>query len=457
MPQAFPARPSVVRFAPFDLDLRTGELWKDGVRTQLQEHPFEILRRLIESPGEAVTRDELRARLWPNGTIVDFEHGLNSAMKRLREALGDDAEHPRFVETVRRRGYRFIATVQTLSTYPQSRESELRLVTANSRDAHPKESIPIGGYRLIEKIGAGAMGQVFLAEDRLLKRQVALKFLPPDFAADAGRVARFQREAEVLASLSHPNIAAIHGLGEAEGQRCLVLEYVEGESLAQRVKRGPMPLSEALEVCRQIADALEAAHQNGVVHRDLNPGNVKITPDGRVKLLDFGLAKALAGQPPAGARRGARALSDSGIIVGTARYLSPEQAEGRPVDQRTDIWSFGCVLFECLAGKPPFSGHSAPAILSAILRGEPEWHRLPSTLPQPVRALIERCLRKDQGRRLHDIADARIEMLDALAAPDQRRAPRASVLVLAKRIGPFGAALLGLGAVIGLIASRACG
>jgi DNA-binding winged helix-turn-helix (wHTH) protein/tRNA A-37 threonylcarbamoyl transferase component Bud32 len=458
MPQTFSARPSVVRFAPFDLDLRTGELLKDGARTSLQEHPFEILRLLIERPGEVVTRDELRARLWPNGTIVDFEHGLNSAMKRLRDALGDDAERPTYVETVRRRGYRFIATVRTLSTSSQPRDSELRLVTADHRAPRAQESIPIGGYRLIEKIGAGAMGQVFLAEDRLLKRHVALKFLPPDFAADAGRLARFQREAEVLASLSHPNIAAIHGLGEAEGRRCLVLEFVDGESLAQRITRGPMPVPEALEVCRQIADALEAAHQKGFVHRDLNPGNVKITADGRVKLLDFGLAKALAGHPPAGTARGERVLSDSGIIVGTARYMSPEQAEGRPVDQRADIWSFGCVLFECLAGKPPFPGHSAAAILSAILRGDPEWHRLPDTVPHPVRTLIEKCLRKDQARRLRDIADVRIEMMDAISAPDDaRRGAWAAALGFARRAGPAGAALLGLGAVIGVMAARACG
>jgi serine/threonine protein kinase len=458
MSQVFPARPHVARFAPFDLDLRTGELWKDGVRTRLQEHPFEILRRLIECPGAIVTRDELRERLWPNGTIVDFEHGLNTAMKRLREALGDDAEHPKYIETVRRRGYRFIATVQTLAATSPPRDAELRLVAPADRAEHPQESVPIGGYRLIGKIGHGAMGEVFRAEDRLLKRHVALKFLPPAFATDAGRLVRFQREAEVLASLNHPNIAGIYGLGEAEGQRCLVLEFVEGETLAERIKHGPMPVAEAVNLCGQIADALEAAHERGVIHRDLNPGNVKITAEGRIKLLDFGLAKALAGHAAPGTGRGSRAVSDSGIIVGTARYMSPEQADGLRVDERTDVWSFGCVLFECLAGKPPFPGNSAPAILAAIIRSEPEWHRLPTSVPTPLKALLERCLRKDQARRLHHIADARIEMTDALAEPDNRGSVSwAEALTLLRRIGPVGVPLLAAGIVIGVLAARACG
>ena len=457
MPQPAPAHAHVVHFAPFALDLRTGELWKDGTRVLLQEHPFAILRRLIECPGDVVTRDDLRARLWPNGTIVDFEHGLNTAMKRLREALGDDAERPQFIETVRRRGYRFVAPVQTVSSQPKQSEPDLRLVPPADPGARSGDSVPIGLYQLIEKIGGGTMGEVYLAEDRMLKRQVALKFLPPAFASDPGRLARFQREAEVLASLNHPNIAAIHGLGEAEGHRCLVLEYVEGETLAARIRRRPMAVAEAFEVCGQIADALEAAHEKGIVHRDLNPGNVKISAQGRVKLLDFGLAKAFADQRPPGARA-PRTISDSGIIVGTASYMSPEQAAGKRVDQRTDIWSFGCVLFECLAGQPPFAGTSAPAMLAAIVTGEPEWNRLPATLPPQLRALLGRCLRKDPEHRLHSMADVRIEMMDALTAPDAPIPGRwAAVIGRVPPLVPIVVGFLALGAVIGMLAARSCG
>ena len=458
MPQPVPALPHVVHFAPFDLDMRTGELWRDGTRILLQEHSFAILRRLIECPGDVVTRDELRARLWPNGTIVDFEHGLNTAMKRLREALGDDAERPQFIETLRRRGYRFIAPVRTVSVPSKQGEPDLRLVPPAEPAARFGDSVPIGLYRLIEKIGSGTMGEIYLAEDRLLKRQVALKFLPPAFAADAGRLARLQREAEVLASLNHPNIAAIHGLGEAEGHRCLVLEFVEGETLAARIRRRPMAAAEAFEVCGQIADALEAAHEKGIVHRDLNPGNVKISAQGRVKLLDFGLAKAFADQRPPGAPREPPTISDSGIIVGTARYMSPEQAAGKRLDQRTDIWSFGCVLFECLAGTPPFSGTSAPAILAAIVTGEPEWNRLPATLPPQLRSMLGRCLRKDPEHRLHSMADVRIEMMDALAAPDPPVSNRwAAVIGRVPTLVSIAIGLLALGAVIGLLAARSCG
>ena len=458
MPQAFPAEPAVVRFAPFDLDLRTGELWRDGARTTLQDHPFEILRCLLEHPGELVTRDELRARLWPNGTIVDFEHGLNTAVKRLREALGDDAEHPQFVETVRRRGYRFVADVQAgvPPRPPVPVENAGRVAPGGVK--HALRTVPIGEYRLIEQIGAGAMGRVFLAEDRLLRRRVALKFLPPGVENDRAWLARFQREAEALASVSHPNIAAIHGLAEADAQRCLVLEYVDGESLESRIRRGPLPVAEAVAVCSQIADALESAHGRGIIPRDLNPGNIKITADGRVKLLDFGIAKALAGPPGPGMSEGVRELSHPGVVLGTARYMSPEQAAGRPVDQRTDIWALGCVLFACLAGRPPFPGDTAPAILAAIASREPEWSRLPSELPQPLRTLLERCLRKDPARRLHDAADARIELTDALAMPATRRSPpTADWRALARRLGLLGAALLLIGVLAGTLASRACG
>jgi len=199
------------------------------------------------------------------------------------------------------------------------------------------------------------MGEVYRAEDSTLKRQVALKILPEVFAADPERLARFQREAEVLASLNHPNIASIYGLEEADGKRFLVLELVEGETLAERIKKGPLPVEEALEVCRQIAEGLESAHEKGVIHRDLKPANVKITPEGKVKVLDFGLAKAFHEEPAAADLSHSPTITEGmtreGVILGTAAYMSPEQAKGKPVDKRADIWAWGCVLYECLTGK----------------------------------------------------------------------------------------------------------
>ena len=423
MHQVRPASHAVVRFGHFDLDLRTGELSKAGVRTRLQEHPFKILERLVERPGQLVTRDQLRERLWPQGTIVDFEHGVNTAMKLLRQSLGDDADHPRYIETLPRRGYRFVASVQVVTS--GAAESDPNPCEDAQRDGvRPSQSMAVSQYRVTEQIGAGSMGEVFRAEDLALKRQVALKFLPRAFAADPKRVARFQREAEVLASLSHPNVEEIYGLGEADGRRCLVLELVEGESLADRIRRGPMPIDEALRVCRQIADALQAAHERRIVHRDLSPTNVKITATGRVKLLDFGLAKFMAGQAPCdGPGAGAAGtISDVGFVAGTAGYISPEQLDGKPVDRRADIWAFGCVLFECLAGTPPFPGRTAPAIMAAVLRSEPDWQALPVATPPGLRTLLERCLRKDPRRRLHDIADARLEIDEALGMPEDAAA-----------------------------------
>ena len=275
-------------------------------------------------------------------------------------------------------------------------------------------------YKIIEKLGAGGMGEVYRAEDTTLKRQVALKILPEVFAEDPERLARFQREAEVLASLNHPNIAAIHGLEEADGKRFLVLELVEGETLAERIKKGPLPVDEALEVCRQIAEGLESAHEKGVIHRDLKPANVKITPEGKVKILDFGLAKAFQEEPAATDLSHSPTITDGmtqgGVILGTAAYMSPEQAKGKPVDKRADIWAFGCVLFECLAARCAFEGETITETLAAILKGEPDWGALPAAAPIDVRKLIQRCLTKDLRSRFHDIADVRIELNEAASS-----------------------------------------
>src|SRR6185503_9231289 len=280
----------------------------------------------------------------------------------------------------------------------------------------------LGAYEITAAIGAGGMGEVYRARDTRLNRDVAIKILPDLFAADADRVARFQREAQVLASLNHPNIGQIHGLEEVPptgaghvGSKALVLELVDGPTLADLIAKGPIPIDDMLPIARQIAEALEAAHEHGIVHRDLKPANIKLTADSTVKVLDFGLAKA---EPVAGSGLSASGLSMSptitspamtmgGVILGTAAYMSPEQAKGKPVDKRADIWAFGCVVFEMLTGTRAFDGDDVSDTLAAILRGEPDWNRLPPHVPAGLVVLLKRCLEKDRRNRVADIAAAR--------------------------------------------------
>ena len=281
----------------------------------------------------------------------------------------------------------------------------------------------VGGYEILSSLGAGGMGEVYRARDTKLKRHVALKILPEQFTSDPDRLARFQREAEVLATLNHPHIAHIHGLEDAGSVRALVMELVDGEDLAQRIARGPIPLDEALPIARQIAEALEAAHEQGIIHRDLKPANIKVRGDGTVKVLDFGLAKAL--DPDAAASAGRSALANSptitsplqtmqGMLLGTAAYMSPEQAKGKTVDKRSDIWAFGCVLYEMLTGRRAFNGDDVSDTLANVLKREPDWQRLPAGTPAAVIRLLRRSVKKDPKRRLAAIADAQLE-LDASA------------------------------------------
>ena len=274
----------------------------------------------------------------------------------------------------------------------------------------------LGHYDVTVLIGEGGMGQVYQATDTKLKRQVALKILPEAFSADPERLARFQREAEVLASLNHPNIAAIYGLEEADGVRALVLELVEGPTLADRIKRGPIPVDEALPIAKQIAEALEAAHEAGVIHRDLKPANIKVREDGTVKVLDFGLAKAF--QPDASDASASMsptmsltaAATQMGMVIGTAAYMAPEQAKGKVVDKRADVWAFGAVLYEMLTGQKPFAGDDVSDTLALVLKFEPEWDALSTDTPPRIRQLIQTCLQKDPKRRLHDVADVQLAM-----------------------------------------------
>ena len=284
----------------------------------------------------------------------------------------------------------------------------------------------IGVYEITGTLGAGGMGEVYRARDTKLQRDVAIKVLPEVFAHDADRLARFEREARTLASLNHANIAAIFGFEEPNGVRALVMELVEGPTLADRIAQGPIPVDEALPIAKQIAEALEAAHEQGIVHRDLKPANIKVRPDGAVKVLDFGLAKALESLSGIDGRATASPTITSpammtgvGVLLGTAAYMSPQQARGKAVDKRSDIWAFGCVLYEMLTGRRAFEGEEVSDVLVGVLSKAPDWSALPPDTRPPVRRLLRRALERDRRRRLVDIADARLELDDAASSADE--------------------------------------
>jgi len=301
----------------------------------------------------------------------------------------------------------------------------------------PNGTLIAAKYRILDKLGAGGMGEVYRAEDLSLNRQVAIKVLPDVFSKDQERLARFEREARVLAALNHPNIAAIYGVEEADGKRFLVLELVEGETLAERLGKGSLPLEEAVDACRQIAEGLEGAHEKSIIHRDLKPSNVKITPQGKVKILDFGLARGfrdqisevdLAKSPTITAD-----MTQPGVILGTAAYMSPEQAKAKSVDKRTDIWSFGCILYECLTGKRAFEGETITETMAAILKSDPDYTLLPPEIRPLVSPVLRQCLQKDPSLRLRDIADVRLELRDLLAAAPFEAVPVAIIRGTARR------------------------
>src|SRR5215813_9225854 len=353
-----------IRFGVFEVNPRSGEVRKSGTRVRLQDQPFKVLLALLEHPGEVVSRDELRQRIWPTESFGDFDHAVNVAVGKLRIALGDSADVPRYVETLHRRGYRFVCPI----------------------------SVPIGQE-----------------------------------AVDAERSnGQFPQSADVLSSAVPDAVA--DGLEEFGGTRSLAMELVEGPTLAERIAQGPIPVDQALPIAKQIAEALEYAHEKGIIHRDLKPANIKLTADGQVKILDFGLAKALEDQSPTTSASATRA----GALLGTATYMSPEQAKGKVVDRRTDIWAFGCVLYEMLTGKRAFGGETVTDTLAAVVRAEPEWLKLSKETPGKIAALLHRCLQKDQKRRLQAIGDARIEIEETLLEP---KGATAEISVLAATRG----------------------
>jgi serine/threonine protein kinase len=374
---------------------------------------------------------------------LNLEPGERSAF--VQQECGSD-------ETLRKEVESLLHSYDDAETLTPALEVAARMMANSPVNLSPSQTI--GHYRILSMLGTGGMSDVYRAHDTKLKRDVALKVLPEMFASDHKRLARFQREAHILASLNHPNIATIHDIEEYEGLRFLVLEFVDGETLAERVKRGPIPIKKALEFAKQIAEALEAAHAGGIIHRDLKPGNICITPQDTIKVLDFGIAKALEGLAPdersgedSSSSRLQMSRTAPGLIIGTAAYMSPEQANGQKTDHCSDVWAFGCVLFEMLTGHPAFDGESITDILAAVLKSEPDWNQLPVETPETVRRLLRRCLRKEQRFRLHDVADARIEIDDALNGTDvqprlSRPAHRERILWIAISLVLLGTALV---------------
>jgi len=345
---------------------------------------------------------------------LEIEEAQRAAF--LREACGSDRDLQRNMEELLAEGPKAESFLEKAALQEIAHE-----FSATADSAWPAwTGRQVGNYQFLSLLGVGGMGEVYRAHDTKLKRDVAIKILPGEASLDSDRVGRFHREAEVLASLNHPNIAAIYDLEEAEGSFFLVLELVEGETLAERLKGGAIPLDEVLQIATQIVDGLAAAHERGIIHRDLKPANIKRTPEGKVKVLDFGLAKAFAVEsvdtPPANPPNQTPS-STPGMILGTTGYMSPEQASGTAVDRRTDIFAFGAVLYEMLSGEPAFPGENASAILAAVIRSEPDWRKLPANTPAGIRRLLRRCLQKDRNRRLQTAGDARIEIDEAAHEP----------------------------------------
>ena len=430
-----------LRLGAFELNLKTGELClpvedSDGRKVLLQEQPFRVLRFLIDCDGEIATREEIKQRLWPNDTIVDFDHSINVAIATLRRVFGDSAVEGRYIETIPRRGYRLmvpVERVQPLEDLPKGEPRDHR--AENGSQPHGLYTGLIGKkishFRILEVIGGGGMGVVYRAEDLKLGRLVALKFLPEELAGDPVSLRRFQREAQTASSLNHPNICTIFEIEEFEGQPIIVMELLDGETLRDRLAApdsNKMALDQLLEIALQISSGLEAAHAKGIIHRDIKPANIFLCKSGTVKILDFGLAKLVESEEAAEKEKRPRTALDSmslrpllahdnnltqtGVHTGTASYMSPEQIRKEELDARSDLFSFGLVLYEMATGHRAFEGDSVENVHQAILHRAPgSTHETKHPLPRRLNTILSKALEKDRAHRYQSAAEMRKDLL----------------------------------------------
>jgi serine/threonine protein kinase len=412
-------RTDVVCFGSFELDLGSGELYSNGRKIPLQEQGFRILKLLTESPGRLVAREEIRKRLWPNDTVVEFENAVNSAIKKLRIALSDSAEDPRYIETIKRRGYRLMVPVE----YPATGEAD-----SSGVDGKDQQPVPgwagrrVSHYRVLEMLGGGGMGLVYRAEDVRLGRRVALKFVPDELAGNPKMLERLRYEACSASALNHPNICTIYEIEEQAGVPFIVMELLEGSTLRDRISTGALPAGELVEYALQIADGLDAAHQKSIIHRDIKPTNIFITKDGRVKILDFGLAKFAEARQETGVPRDSMpfhtfprsspsSIDISGIFSGTPSYMSPEQRAGEALDTRTDLFSFGLALRDMATGPQVFARY-VPAVEDPSLNGSPTTeHEFNSGLPPELAAIIAKAAQADRRVRYQTASEMRQDLL----------------------------------------------
>ncbi|MGO4883298.1 MAG: protein kinase domain-containing protein, partial [Bryobacteraceae bacterium] len=441
------------RFGPFELDVRSGELRKHGIRLQLREQPVRILLLLLDHPGEMVLRTDIRDKLWPNETMVEFDPAINNAVRRLRDALGESAEKPRYIETVARRGYRFLGEVEGVEAPASAPSASEPLAAAGPEiDLDDLEGKSVSHYLVLDKLGRGGMGIVFRAKDLKLKRNVALKFLPGEYSQDARPLERFQQEARAAAALNHPNICTIYEIGEHHSRPFIAMELLEGQTLKDVLAEGPLELQQLVGLAVQVAGALEAAHRRGVVHRDIKPANLFVTRHRQAKILDFGLAKLLSGHSlntvhpwtvEEAVSMAAPQQTVPSSAAGTVAYMSPEQVRGEEVDARSDIFSLGVVLYEMAGGRRAFGGGSSVETMDAILEDDPP--ALPLSVPAALNLIVRRCLEKEPDRRFQSAADLAGALASLSASPlsavaPKRRgwpkwAPLAAILTLAVAAG----------------------
>jgi DNA-binding winged helix-turn-helix (wHTH) protein/tetratricopeptide (TPR) repeat protein/tRNA A-37 threonylcarbamoyl transferase component Bud32 len=444
--------PGRARFGGFELDLKSGELCSIGTadgnnnKVLLREQSFQVLRMLVERGGKIVTRDEIKSKLWPNDTVVDFDHCINATIKTLRRALGDSADNPRYIETLARRGYRLMVATEYLVSAPGIASGQAPGTLASPEALGGLIGKRVSHYRVLEVIGGGGMGMVYRAEDLKLGRSVALKLLPQELTSDSVALQRFEREARAASSLNHPNICTIHAIEEHEAQPFIVMELLEGETLRSRMaafEPKALPFNELSEIAIQVCSGLEAAHQRGIIHRDIKPANIFLCKSGVAKILDFGLAKlagdvglekgdAASATATSSADHLKRDLTRTGTTAGTAGYMSPEQVRHETLDTRTDLFSFGLVLYEMAAGQRAFTGPTVADVHEAVLHETPVPARVRNPmLPRGFDALLAKALEKDRVQRYQSATALKndLERIVREANPARKRVRQAIAAV----------------------------